>query len=347
MLVEMKFLTKHKKVWVTIISLLAILLVVSLYLFIPAIKDTINLIFIGFIISYTLRPLCIYLCNKFNIKLRAAAFIILSAMFLIIGIAAYLFIPTIVKESTHLGGMLDNLDVYIEQLINSLGIKNIDFLNNLYEQLNEQLNAFLGNLAPNLIEYMSSIFANLMSLAVIPVVAYYFLVDGDYLYNKLLLVLPTEKRVIFRKVFKNVDKVISRYIVSQFILSVIISILTTIVLMVFRVKFAIILGIINGIFNIIPYFGPILGMIPAIVVAFIQSPTTAIWTAACIFGIQQIEGNILSPKITASSTDMHPITIIILLLIGEKLGGIIGMIVIVPIGVMIKVIYDDINYHLF
>ena len=66
-----------------------------------------------------------------------------------------------------------------------------------------------------------------------------------------------------------------------------------------------------------------------------------------MFLIQQIEGNILSPKITGDSTNMHPIIIIILLLIGEKLGGFVGMIIAVPIGVIIKVIYEDINDYLF
>ena len=55
----------------------------------------------------------------------------------------------------------------------------------------------------------------------------------------------------------------------------------------------------------------------------------------------------MSPKITGDSTDMHPIIIIILLLIGDKLGGFIGMILIVPLGVIIKVIYEDINDYLF
>ena len=78
-----------------------------------------------------------------------------------------------------------------------------------------------------------------------------------------------------------------------------------------------------------------------------ESPNKALWTAFVVFIIQQIEGNILSPKITGDSTNMHPIIIIILLLIGEKVGGFIGMIIIVPIAVIIKVIYEDINDYLF
>ena len=66
-----------------------------------------------------------------------------------------------------------------------------------------------------------------------------------------------------------------------------------------------------------------------------------------ILVIQQIEGNLLAPKITGDSTNMHPITIIILLIIGERVAGILGLILIVPKAVIIKVKYDDFNYYLF
>ena len=88
-------------------------------------------------------------------------------------------------------------------------------------------------------------------------------------------------------------------------------------------------------------------VVPAVFVALIDSPSKAIWAIIGMFILQQLEGNILSPKITGDSTNMHPIIIIILLLIGEMFGGLVGMILAVPIGVIIKVIYEDANYYLF
>ena len=78
-----------------------------------------------------------------------------------------------------------------------------------------------------------------------------------------------------------------------------------------------------------------------------DSLSKCLWSAIAIFIIQQIEGNILSPKITGDSTNIHPLVIVILLLVGEKLGGFIGMILVIPIAVVIKVIYEDVNYSLF
>ena len=75
--------------------------------------------------------------------------------------------------------------------------------------------------------------------------------------------------------------------------------------------------------------------------------TKGIIATVGVLVIQQIEGNFLSPKITGDSTDMHPIVIIILLIIGEKIGGAVGMVLCVPLAVIVKVIYEDINYYIF
>ena len=123
--------------------------------------------------------------------------------------------------------------------------------------------------------------------------------------------------------------------------------LSFILLLVLRIKFPLVLSIINSIANIIPYFGPIIGGVPIIFMAITGSVTKGLLAVIGVFLIQQVEGNFLAPKITGDSTNMHPIIIIILLILGEKMGGVIGMILVVPIAVIIKVIYDDIDYYLF
>lgn len=114
-----------------------------------------------------------------------------------------------------------------------------------------------------------------------------------------------------------------------------------------KIDFPIILSVLNAFFNIIPYFGPIFGAIPAIAIALIQSPEKALWTAVCLYVLQQIEGNILSPKVTADSISMHPLVVILLLIIGGEIAGFIGMVLAVPLGVIIKVMYEDLNYYMF
>ncbi|MFU7516213.1 AI-2E family transporter [Clostridium sp. HCS.1] len=330
-------------------SLLIILLIfiIILYLKLKTLNSIINIIFISFILAYTLKPLRNILCDKIKIKKRTSSIIIILSIIFSISIFVYILIPSIIRESYNLGNILDNIDIYVEDLAKKLNINNISFFDVVYGRISDETNIFFRNFSNSLVDNLISSLESIISLAIIPIVTYYFLVDGELIFNKLLLILPTEKRVLAKKVITHIDKVLSRYIISQLLLSLIIGVLTTIALFFLKVKFSILLGVFNGVLNIIPYFGPIIGGIPAVFIALMESPNKALWTLVIVFIIQQIEGNILSPKITGDSTNMHPIIIIILLLIGDKLGGFIGMIIIVPIGVIIKIIYEDINDYLF
>jgi predicted PurR-regulated permease PerM len=141
---------------------------------------------------------------------------------------------------------------------------------------------------------------------------YYFLCDGDKIYTKSLLLLSTEKRELIRKFLRDIDRVLTRYITSQLLLSGLIGLLTFGLLLILKVKFPLWISILNAILNIIPYFGPIFGAVPAVIVALLDSPVKALWVIIGMFIIQQIEGDILAPKMTGDSTDMHPFVIIIL-----------------------------------
>lgn len=318
-----------------------------IYIKVNTINTLVNIFGISFIFAYGLKPISMNFSEKFNLKKRTASIVIILSIIVLITIALYLMIPAIIKESSNFGTMLDNIEIYIADVARKLKIENLPMLDSLYMQINEKVNVFLGSFSNNFLENIINASENIISCAIIPIATYYFLVDGDLIYNKILLILPTEKRIVTKKIFSNIDKILSRYIISQLFLSLIIGILTFIILMLIGVKFAFLLALLNGICNIIPYFGPIIGGIPAVFIALIDSPSKAIYALIGMFILQQLEGNILSPKITGDSTNMHPIIIIILLLIGEMSGGLLGMILAVPIGVIVKVVYEDINYYLF
>ncbi|GAB6169957.1 AI-2E family transporter [Clostridium carnis] len=338
---------KYKKIINSTVIILLSLIIIFIYLKFNTFKSIVNIIFIGFIFAYGLKPIRDALSEKFKLSKRISSISLIMTILVSIILIFYLVIPQLLREGMNFGAILDNLDTYINSLASRFKLSDIEFFEKVYSQINDEINRVLGNLINNSVENIFVGFENIVSFAIVPVVTYYFLVDGDLIYNKLLLILPTEKRVVAKKAMGNIDRILSRYIMSQLLLSAIIGALTFIILIILDVKFALILAILNGVLNIIPYFGPIIGGFPAVFIALLDSPSKALCTVIAVFILQQIEGNILSPKITGDSTNMHPIIIIILLLVGEKLGGFAGMILAVPLGVIVKVIYDDINDYLF
>ena len=338
---------KIKKIIKALIISLIILIIVFIYLKSKIINSIINILFISFILAYSLKPIINYIRDRFKLSKKVSSIIVILIILFIIVALIYKLIPALLRESNDIGNILDGLDRYAIEIANKMKINDVEFFKKIYVEISEKLNIFFREISENILDNLMTYFESIISLAILPIVTYYFLVDGEVIYNKLLLILPTKNRIIIKKIIGNIDKVLSKYIISQLFLSFIVGILTLITLFFLDVKFFIALAMINGIFNIIPYFGPILGSIPAVIVALIDDPKKGLYTLFFMFLIQQIEGDILAPKITGDSINMHPIVIIILLLIGEKFGGILGMIIVVPIAVIVKVIYDDINDYLF
>ena len=318
----MNIIKKHKNIIIKLSIGVLFLVLIAVYIFNLNIRKIFNLVLLSFIIAYILKPLKIYIAKHTKIKEKKVALIIIL-------------------------GMINKLTDSIEDFFLTSNIGNSTFLKFLYEDGRERISSFINGLSGSIVEYIIAFSENIMSFAVVPVITYYFLADDEFIWNKCSLLIPIKKRELVKKIIKDINKLLESYIVGQLLLSLIVGIITFIALILIRVKFPLWLSILNGVFNIIPYFGPIFGAVPVVFIALLESPTKALWAALAILIIQQVEGNILSPKITGNSTNMHPLVIIILLLIGESFCGFVGMILAVPIGVIIKVIYEDINYYIF
>jgi predicted PurR-regulated permease PerM len=343
---QMKNISK-KKLAIAIVSIILFLVVIGMAIRTPIIKQLINLVIISFIVAYILKPIYMVLINKGVNKKLASALIIVGLVGLII-LTFVMIIPSIFSESSNLDKSINDLGKYLTQANSKIKILNKNkvmsgIVDTVYSKANAQIIVILDKIL-NLIMSLSE---NLITYMVSPLIIYYFLCDSENMINKALIIFPPESRNVIKKIIEDIDKVLGKYIISQLILCGFITVATFFILIFLKVDFPLILALINGIFNIIPYFGPIFGVIPAIFIGLLISTKTALYVVLCFFVLQQIEGDVLSPKIIGDSISMHPLTVIILLLIGGSVGGILGMILAVPLGVMIKVIYQDLNYYLF
>lgn len=336
-----------KKVFKIFLILFIIFLIVYIFLNSTIVKEVVYLMVMSFILAYSLRPLINLMIEK-GINKRAAALSIILISIAITILAIVIIIPSLFKESLNINNALYKIQSYLEGMYNNLKLlKNNKTMFVILDTLYLNINKMLSQMLNKIFKGVLNIGGNLLTLSIVPIIVYYFLADSDIIFNRLLVFFPVKIRAIVKKIFGDIDKILGRYIVSQFVLCAIVGILTFVVLILLHVDFPLILSLLNAIFNIIPYFGPLFGGIPAVLVAFLGSTKTAIWTAICLNLIQQIEGNIISPKVTGDSVSMHPLTVIILLIIGGKIGGFIGMVLAVPVGVVIKIIYEDLNYYLF
>ena len=333
-----------KKTIIKIMLILLLILIITFYFKSKILREVVGVLLVSFILSYALKPIYKYLVQKTNLNQRfLAGALILLLVISFVSVIVFL-IPVLFSEGLNLEEIFkigEDIASWINENIKS---NKYEVFNSLSKELSSKLNVFIVKISQSILETIISFTQNIISLAVIPIVIYYFLADNSIISSKFYLLFPISKRKLVKKIANDIDKILGKFILSQFFLCGIIGVLTFIILIVLDVNYPLWLALLNSVVNIIPYFGPIFGAIPAVIVAATASPTKAVYTALAFFIIQQVEGNILAPLITSNSIRMHPLIIIILLMVGEKMGGFIGMILAVPVGVIIKVIYEDINY---
>ncbi|RXI55041.1 AI-2E family transporter [Clostridium tetani] len=335
------------KIYKKIILYVLIGLVIAIIFSNSTFRNILKLIVISFVIAYILKPVKEVLV-KVGIKDGIASFITIFSLIILVVIFVMFLIPSLFRESNNIIVALDRIQMFLDGAYDKIKpLKNnkmgIELLHHIYSKVDTIINKTFMNIFDKTV----SLGENIMDIFKIPIISYYFLVDWKKINSRLIVLFPMKIRTVVQRIMKDIDKILTRYIVVQIILSALIGAVTFIILILLKVDFPILLSVINAFFNIIPYFGPILGSIPAILVALTISTKKALWTAICLYLIQQIEGNIISPKFIGDNISMHPLLIIILLIIGGELWGVLGMILAIPLGVIIKVIYEDLNYYIF
>ena len=144
------------------------------------------------------------------------------------------------------------------------------------------------------------------------------------------------------KYYRRTNGIFFTYITSQIIDAFIVGLITTIAMTILKVKYAVLLGFIIGLLNIIPYFGAIFGIIISIIITiFTGGIFQALWMALVVIILQQIDANIINPKILGSNLNLSPILIIFGVTIGGKYFGPLGMFLAVPVIAFIKLILED------
>lgn len=144
------------------------------------------------------------------------------------------------------------------------------------------------------------------------------------------------------KYFDDSNRVFFRFLSSQVIDAVLVGILATIVMSILKVKYAVLLGFMIGLFNIIPYFGAIVAVVIAVLITIMTGGLSqAIWMAIWVTILQQIDANIINPRIVGNSLEISPLLIIFSVTVGGAYFGVLGMFLAVPVAAVLKILIDD------
>ncbi len=202
----------------------------------------------------------------------------------------------------------------------------------------------LKNMAGTLVASITNISSYLSTFVFSFIIGIYFMIDGAMIKEFCRKVGKALFNDRFNKKFTHfltdADYVFSGYIRGQMTDALVMMILISLTLSVIGVKFAILIGIFAGIGNLIPYCGPFIAYLSTIIICLINGQYKELIIAIImLFIVQAIDGNIIAPKLLSKSIQIHPVLVIISLIFGNAIGGLLGMLLAVPVGALIKVMF--------
>ncbi len=314
-------------------------------------------ILIAGFLFYLLNPL-VNLLMKIKVKnhhvSRTAAVAIVFLLLIAIIVSALSFlIPNILNQVEQL---IQNMPEYIRSfqrfLTRILQQKNLppwivdltkDVDINAYtKEIEESLSGFAKNFMMSITSSIGSIIGMVTSVTVtivtVPFMLFYMLKDGHKLVPTITGIFSEKQANRIGELLEKMSETISKYISGQAIECLFVGTCTAIGYGIVGVPFALLIGIFAGITNMIPYIGPYIGLLPALILAMSNSVRQTILVIIVCVVVQQIDGNLIYPNVIGKSLDIHPLTIIIILLVAGNLAGLLGMLLAVPVYAVIKVI---------
>lgn len=296
----------------------------------------------GAAIAYFLDPVADQLERMGCSRVIATVIITLVAVFVFI-ILALLLVPTFISQ---LGALIaeaptysQKIQVFLQDQIPSLMEPDSTIRKSL-DGIGETLRSRSGDLANTLITSAFSVIEVLIFMVVVPVVAFYLLLDWDRMIATIDSWIPREHVGIIRELALEVDGVLAGFVRGQLSVSAILGSFYAISLMLVGLQFGLVIGLIAGVISFIPYIGALFGGVLAIGLALFQFWNEPWWIAvvAGIFVVGQMaEGNFLTPKLVGSSVGLHPVWLMVALSVFGTLFGFLGLLVAVPMAATIGV----------
>lgn len=327
-------------------------------------------VFVGIVIAFILYPLSSLfekLFSKIKSKKkeetakkkstinwrRVISMVISYILFILFVLLIFiLLIPqisaSVVTLSSNMNGYMENLENFLKNIAQNLNMEEVLFesTKKVVDLINDNISAILTGFIPQLFSLTLNLAHFVANIVIGLILSVYMIYDKD----KILSRIKQLAKIAFKpktfekscKVANITSKTFSRYIVSRFLDSFIIFVLCYISMLIFRFSYPLLISVVIGVTNIIPIFGPILGAVPSIFILLMIDPWQALGFTIFILILQQIDGNIIGPKVTGDSIGLPVWLTMISILLGGGLFGLLGMVLGVPLfGVFYKLIKDD------
>ncbi len=292
-------------------------------------------------VAGVLALLSLPLCKVMEKRLpgdAAAAIALLTLLGAVLGMLWGL-IPPLLRQSallmSRLPALLDSLRELLARWNAALEARGIP-LGDMQAELFSRISAAAGQLAATLVSGIRRLTGSVSQWLLAPLLSFYFLRDRKRLGIQLSLLLPIQYRARGIRAAREMRRESALYLRGQLILSLFVAAMTALALLLTRTPGALLLGLFMGVMELIPYIGPFIAGVPAVLLALQSGWTAALWTLLAICLVQQVEANLLSPRLLSGATRLHPLAVLLAIAFGGMAGGVVGMMAALPVVVCVR-----------
>lgn len=324
----------HQTISVSSMTFVKVVLIVLGLWFLWFIRDIVAMLLAAVLLAALITPFADWF-EKRHIPRAISVILVYVILGMVTSAVAVLLVPVVAEQFTQLFGTttfgvaLQDLFANTQALFDVLREAFLSFLRGGSSSVStvfEQVRGFVGGIA---------------ALFVVLVLAFYMVVEEDMARKVFRQFAPVEYQPYLVQLLSKMQSKIGAWLRGQLVLGLIVGVAVYLGLLALGVKYALLLAVIAGLLEIVPYIGPTLSLIPAAIVGFAHSLVVGFGVIALYLVIQQIENNLLVPKIMQKVTGLNPIVSIVALLVGVKVGGFVGAVLSIPVATMGAVILED------
>lgn len=308
-------------------ALLILLTAILALWFLVQIGSILLLLFVSLVLTLGLNPLVDQLGKK---GLSRSLAVLLTYVVFVLGFSAIFALA--------IAPMISQTQRFLETLPAFTSSVNIPGLESLQMQVVDSIAKGISTASANVLKVSVGVFSNALAAVTILVMTFYFLVDFPQIRKRFVSLFGRRDQDNIKKAVLEAEEKIGSWLRGQVILMFSIGLASFVGLSLIGVDYALSLALIAGFLEIVPMVGPIVSVIPALIVAASISPLTTLLVALLYLFIQQLENNILVPKVMEKAVGFSPLLTLIAILIGGKLLGVMGALLAVPVTLLFFII---------
>lgn len=305
------------------------------------VRDIIAALVVSIILAAALSPAVKFL-EAWRIPRWLSILLAYTLAIGVISLALILIVPPLVDEIVQLTSDFPNYYKQIRDvIIQYQQLPTVEELPKIVRDIAGAISTELQSVAGGLFNALSSIVGGFLQVIFVLVLTFYLLAEPAGLERFIRFLVPLKHEEQALRILYACQERVAAWLRGQLLLSFLVGLAVFVGLSILGVRSALVLALIAAITELVPIIGPILGAVPAVFLALTQSPLKAGLVVLLFLVVQQLENNLLVPRVMRRATGLDPVVTILAILVGGKLGGIGGMLVAVPLVTILSVFYDD------